>query len=192
MKKNKLLFSFFLAVIIVVLVVVAVSVYNFTGGFKSGLQPFSIEVNGKTVNYSDCNATTCVGEPLTVKVNYIKSKPTEVNYKVRIVSRAETERDFNITVDGEVIKYSSITADMTDGFVISSVNNSTFTVTPKGNLTEVLSAVLGAELNDVDSLAYENMFALVIETYDGEKSATIWFSILLPVERVELPERVEF
>lgn len=83
--------------------------------------------------------------------------------------------------------------DLTEGFHITR-KESSFIISPKGNITDILKAVYpGAIIGDCSKHTYENMFSLVVTSYNGEASVTVNFSVTGDVTGVEIsPEVIEF
>lgn len=80
--------------------------------------------------------------------------------------------------------------DLTAGFDISRKETS-FTITPKGGVTEVLRAVYpNNEIGDCSDKGYEDMYALIVTSYNGEASVTLYFSVLQEVAGVTLDQEV--
>ena len=77
--------------------------------------------------------------------------------------------------------------DITSGFDIKKTENG-FTVSPKGNaLEEVLKSVYpNGKFDSVNEKGYENMFTLVVTSYDGKASVKLNFSLLSKVCGVTL------
>ena len=62
-----------------------------------------------------------------------------------------------------------------------------FTLTPKGGLTEILQAVYpNYEVGDCRENSYENMYALIVTSYNGKASVKLCFSVLEKVTGVTL------
>ena len=76
--------------------------------------------------------------------------------------------------------------DLTDGFVIERSETS-FTIKPKGGITDILQAIYPNNVvEDCRDYAYENMFTLVISSYDEQSSVTVNFSIPEKLSGIEL------
>ena len=66
-----------------------------------------------------------------------------------------------------------------------------FMITPKGNLTEILSAVYPNDtIGDCTDKAYENMFTLVVTSYNGEAEVRIHFTVTESIRGVILDKEV--
>lgn len=70
---------------------------------------------------------------------------------------------------------------MTAGFDIAQEENS-FTIAPKGGINKILAAIYpDGEIEDSRNKTYENMYLLVITSYNGAASVKIHFSIDEPL-----------
>ena len=84
--------------------------------------------------------------------------------------------DFDFVVDDSVYSFQK-EEDLTDGFIIEKKENS-FTITPKGDLTDILRAVYpDSEIADCTDKTYEDMFSLVITSYNGESTVIVNFTV---------------
>lgn len=94
-------------------------------------------------------------------------------------------KDFDFTLDDQVYSFQAET-DLTAGFDIQR-DESSFTVAPKGKVTEVLQAVYpNNTIGDCDGKSYEDMYALIVTSYNGEQSVTLYFTLPEGVSGVEL------
>ena len=77
--------------------------------------------------------------------------------------------------------------DLTDGFEIEK-SESSFRVTPKGeNLTGVLQTIYpGLDMAHIEEKAYNDMFALVVSSYNEKSSVTIYFTLSSKVTGIRL------
>ena len=106
-------------------------------------------------------------------------------YSVKVVPNALTGKDFDFTVDGIPYSYQA-ESDLTAGFEIEE-SESSFTLKPKGTLNEVMAAVYpNSEIEDLTGKGYENMFLLVVDSYNGESTVTLAFSIVEGVSGIEI------
>ena len=136
----------YILVLLVVAGVIAVIV-RFTGGSAGG--------------YEITNE-----KPLTVDVKYtFGSAGGDVSgYSVKVVPHAVEGKDFDFTLDDQVYSFQAET-DLTAGFDIAREETS-FTITPKGGVTEVLRAVYpNNEIGDCSDKGYEDMYALIVTSY---------------------------
>ena len=162
----------YILVLLVVAGVIAVIV-RFTGGFSAG----GYEVTNE--------------KPLTVDVKYtFGSAGGDVSgYSVKVVPHAVEGKDFDFTLDDQVYSFQAET-DLTAGFDIAREETS-FTITPKGGVTEVLRAVYpNNEIGDCSDKGYEDMYALIVTSYNGKASVTLYFSVLQEVAGVTLDQEV--
>ncbi len=179
-----------LSYVLLGLVVVGVIgfVAYFTNGFKSDFKTFYINADGKDVMESDGGYKVSKGKPLEIKVKYVFSAGSsqKKEYSVKVVPNTIDGRDFTFS-DGKEEKSFQSVEDITSGFDIKKTENG-FTVSPKGNaLEEVLKSVYpNGKFDNVNEKGYENMFTLVVTSYDGNASVKLNFSLLSKVCGVTL------
>ena len=163
-------------------------VANFTNGFKSDFKTFYINVDGKDVMESDGGYKVSKGKPLEIKVKYVFSGATnqKKEYSVKVVPNTIDGRDFTFS-DGKEEKSFQSVENITSGFDIKKTENG-FTVSPKGNaLEEVLKSVYpNGKFDNVNEKGYENMFTLVVTSYDGKANVKLNFSLSSKVSGVML------
>lgn len=180
----------YILVLLVVAGVIAVIV-RFTGGFTSDFKTFYVSVDGKDVLASAGGYEVTNEKPLTVDVKYtFGSAGGDVSgYSVKVVPHAVEGKDFDFTLDDQVYSFQAET-DLTAGFDIAREETS-FTITPKGGVTEVLRAVYpNNEIGDCSDKGYEDMYALIVTSYNGKASVTLYFSVLQEVAGVTLDQEV--
>ena len=180
----------YILVLLVVAGVIAVIV-RFTGGFTSDFKTFYVSVDGKNILTSAGGYEVTNEKPLTVDVKYtFGSAGGDVSgYSVKVVPHAVEGKDFDFTLDDQVYSFQAET-DLTAGFDIAREETS-FTITPKGGVTEVLRAVYpNNEIGDCSDKGYEDMYALIVTSYNGEASVTLYFSMLQEVAGVTLDQEV--
>ena len=180
----------YILVLLVVAGVIAVIV-RFTGGFTSDFKTFYVSVDGKDILTSAGGYEVTNEKPLTVDVKYtFGSAGGDVSgYSVKVVPHAVEGKDFDFTLDDQVYSFQAET-DLTAGFDIAREETS-FTITPKGGVTEVLRAVYpNNEIGDCSDKGYEDMYALIVTSYNGEASVTLYFSVLQEVAGVTLDQEV--
>ncbi len=180
----------YILVLLVVAGVIAVIV-RFTGGFTSDFKTFYVSVDGKDVLTSAGGYEVTNEKPLTVDVKYtFGSAGGDVSgYSVKVVPHAVEGKDFDFTLDDQVYSFQAET-DLTAGFDIAREETS-FTITPKGGVTEVLRAVYpNNEIGACSDKGYEDMYALIVTSYNGKASVTLYFSVLQEVAGVTLDQEV--
>lgn len=180
----------YILVLLVVAGVIAVIV-RFTGGFTSDFKTFYVSVDGKDVLTSAGGYEVTNEKPFTVDVKYtFGSAGGDVSgYSVKVVPHAVEGKDFDFTLDDQVYSFQAET-DLTAGFDIAREETS-FTITPKGGVTEVLRAVYpNNEIGDCSDKGYEDMYALIVTSYNGKASVTLYFSVLQEVAGVTLDQEV--
>lgn len=176
----------YVLIVLVVVGVVGVIAY-FTGGFTSEFKTFYVSVDGNNVLTDTGGYRVSEDEPLKVDVVYtFGSAGGDVSgYSVKVVPHVVEGKDFDFTLDGQVYSFQAET-DLTSGFEIVRGETS-FTITPKGDVTEVLRAVYpNSTVEDCGDSGYEDMYALIVTSYNGKASITQYFSLLEDVTGVEL------
>ena len=178
MAKGQGKFTKFISYILILMVVVGsigVLAY-FTGGFTSGFKTFSVECNGKNVNTSASGFEMTVDKPLQVNVKYTFAGEDASGYSVKVIPNALAGKDFDFKLNDDIYSFQA-EKDLTDGFVFECEENS-FTMKSKGGLTEILQAVYPNKVvEDCRKHNYENMFTLIVTSYDGEQSVYLHFSV---------------
>lgn len=180
----------YILLVLVVVGVIGVIVY-FTGGFTSDFKTFYVSVDGKDILTSAGGYEVTNEKPLTVDVKYtFGSAGGDVSgYSVKVVPHAVEGKDFDFTLDDQVYSFQAET-DLTAGFDIAREETS-FTITPKGGVTEVLRAVYpNNEIGDCSDKGYEDMYAFIVTSYNGKASVTLYFSVLQEVAGVTLDQEV--
>lgn len=166
----------YIAILLVIVAVIGVFAY-FTNGFTSDFKTFYVSVNGKDVMTSGSGYVITPQEPLSVDVKYTFAfNQTETKgYSVKIVPN-KTDEDFDFSVDGET-HYFSDEKDLSNGFVIDKQEKS-FTVTPKGSTPlEILEAVYPESEVSCESKGYNDMFTVIVTSYNGESSVKLNFAL---------------
>ncbi len=176
----------YILVVMVLAGVIGVVAY-FTGGFSSGFKTFYLTIDGKDVLTSASGYSVDSENPLMVDVKYVFgfASEGETGYKVKVVPNVVEGEDFEFEVDGEKQSFQA-QKDLTAGFNIEYGENS-FTLTPLGNFNEIMQGVYPtAEIDCSGVNRYENMFALVVTSYDESASVTVYFCCPDKVTGVEL------
>ena len=166
----------YIAILLVIVAVIGVFAY-FTNGFTSDFKTFYVSVNGKDVMTSGSGYVITPQEPLSVDVKYTFAfNQTETKgYSVKIVPN-KTDEDFDFSVDGET-HYFGDEKDLSNGFIIDKQEKS-FTVTPKGSTPlEIFEAVYPESEVTCESKGYNDMFTLIITSYNGESSVKLNFAL---------------
>ena len=178
----------YVGIVLVVIIIVGV-VARFTNGFTDDFKTFYLKVEDKEIMSGSGGYEITRAKPMQVEVKYTFSFATDENkgYNVKIVpNAADKNQDFSFAVSGESKSFQSL-QDLTDGFEIEK-SESTFKVTPKGeNLTGVLQAIYpGLDTAHIEEKAYNDMFALVVSSYNEKASVTIYFTLSSKVTGVRL------
>lgn len=175
----------YIAIVLVLVLGVGFLAY-FTGGFTSEFKTFYVEIDGKEVLTSASGYTMTTDKPLTVNVKYTLTDENQ-GYSVKVVPNVLEGKDFDFTLDGDVYSYSS-EKDLTDGFIIERQDGS-FTIQPVGGITDILKAVYpSGKIDDCRKYSYENMYTLIVSSYNGNSSVSINFSISENVTGIELDQ----
>ena len=174
---------------LLVLIVLVGVVARFTNGFTDDFKTFYLKVEDKEIMSNSGGYEITRAKPMQVEVKYTFSFATDEKkgYNVKIVpNAADKSKDFSFTVNGESRQFQAET-DLTDGFEIEK-SESTFKVTPKGeNLTGVLQAIYpGLNTARIEEKAYNDMFALVVSSYNEKSSVTIYFTLSSKVSGIRL------
>ena len=171
--------------IVLALVGVIGFIAKFTSGFTSDFKTFYVTIDGKDVMAEANHYAIGKSETMKVDVKYtFNSSSSEVSgYSVKIVPNTREDKNFDFLVDGEVHSFYDI-EDLSAGFIIEESETS-FTVTPKGELTDILRAVYPeGEVADCSEYNHHNMFSLVITSYNGTSTVTVNFAVLREAEKI--------
>ena len=166
----------YIAILLVIVAVIGVFAY-FTNGFTSDFKTFYVSVNGKDVMTSGSGYVITPQEPLSVDVKYTFAfnQVETKGYSVKIVPN-KTDEDFDFSVDGET-HYFGDEKDLSNGFIIDKQEKS-FTVTPKGSTPlEILEAVYPESEVYCESKGYNDMFTVIVTSYNGESSVKLNFAL---------------
>ena len=166
----------YIVILLVIVAVIGVFAY-FTNGFTSDFKTFYVSVNGKDVMTSGSGYVITPQEPLSVDVKYTFAfnQAETKGYSVKIVPN-KTDEDFDFSVDGET-RFFGDEKDLSNGFIIDKQEKS-FTVTPKGSTPlEILEAVYPESEVYCESKGYNDMFTLIITSYNGESSVKLNFAL---------------
>ena len=179
------------ALIILALIGVLGFIIYFTGGFTTDFTGFYVTVDGEDVLSTGSDFRVKEDDPLKVEVKYVFASPNDEakGYTVKVVPNAIEGKDFDFTLDGDQYAFQS-EKDLTAGFVILRSEES-FTIAPKGDLTDILSAVYpDGAVEDCTDKAYENMFTLVVTSYNGEAEVRVNFTVTEAIRGVILDKEV--
>ena len=192
MKQGALMQTVSMILVVLALVAGIGAIAYFTGGFTGEFKTFYINVGDRDILTSASGFQVSVDEPLTVNVKYTFAEDGVNGYSVKVVPNALTGKDFDFTIDGIPYSYQA-ESDLTAGFEIEE-HESSFVLKPKGTLNEVMAAVYpNSEIEDLTGKGYENMFLLVVDSYNGESTVTLAFSIVEGVSGIEIqPGKIYF
>lgn len=166
----------YIVILLVIVAVIGVFAY-FTNGFTSDFKTFYVSVNGKDVMTSQNGYVVTPSEPLKVDVKYTFAfnKNETKGYSVKIVPN-KTDEDFDFSVDGET-HYFGDEKDLSNGFIIDK-QEKFFIVTPKGSTPlEILQAVYPESEVSCESKGYNDMFTVIVTSYNGESSVKLNFAL---------------
>ena len=175
--KNKKAGKIIVYVLILLILVGCVGFFAyFTNGFTGDIKTFYVECGDKKVMSSSGGFVLSSVEPLDVDVHYtfgFMNKDIS-GYSVTVLPNT----DFDFTVDGQVYSFAA-EENLNPGFDIE-YSESSFSITPKQTLREILQAVypdkeIDFDVNDVD---YESeIFKIVVSSDDGSTQVTMLCSL---------------
>lgn len=170
--------------IVLALIFVAVCgcIVYFTGGFTSDFKTFYVSVDGKDIMTTANDYKLSMDIPTQVNVKYTFGALNKdiSGYSVKVIPNAIDGKNFDFTVDGQVYSYQA-ESDLTNGFEIEE-SETVFTIKPKGGINHILGAIYpDCEISDCRDKAYQNMYSLVVTSYNGTASVKINFSIDEPL-----------
>lgn len=179
------------ALIVLALIGILGFIIYFTGGFTTEFTGFYVTVDGEDVLSTGSNFQTSHDDPMHVEVKYVFASPNDQakGYSVKVVPNPIKDKDFDFRLSGDLYAFQA-EDDLTAGFEIKQEDTS-FTLTPKGDLTAILSAVYpGYTVADCNDKAYENMFTLIVTSYNGEAEVHINFTVTEDIQGVILDQEV--
>lgn len=170
--------------IVLALIFVAVCgcIVYFTGGFTSDFKTFYVSVDGKDIMTTANDYKLSMDIPTQVNVKYTFGALNKdiSGYSVKVIPNAIDGKNFDFTVDGQVYSYQAEN-DLTSGFEIEESETS-FTIKPKGGINHILAALYpDSEISDCRDKSYQNMYSLIVTSYNGTASVKINFSIDEPL-----------
>ena len=132
---------------------------------------------------------TVDGDYVDIKYTFGKAGGDVSGYSVKVIPNAIEGKDFDFTLDEQVYSYQAET-DLTGGFDIE-YGETSFTIKPKGSITDILRAVYpNNEIGDCSGKEYADMFTLVVTSYNGESSVLLHFVAVSTVTFIELDQEV--
>ena len=179
------------ALIVLALIGVLGFFIYFTGGFTTEFTGFYVTVDGEDVLSTGNNFRVSHDDPMHVDVKYVFASPDDETkgYTVKVVPNPIQDKDFDFSLNGDLYAYQA-EKDLTAGFEIKQ-DASSFTLTPKGDLTAILAAVYpGYSVEDCSRYAYENMFTLIVTSYNGKAEVRINFTVVEDIQGVILDQEV--
>ena len=177
--------------IILALVGICGFIAYFTSGFTTDFASFYVTVDGEDVLSTGSNFQVRHDDPMHVEVKYVFASEDDHagGYSVKVVPNVVKDKDFNFRLNGDVYSFQA-EKDLTAGFTIDQ-EESSFTLIPKGDITAILSAVYpGYNVEDCSDKGYENMFTLIVTSYNGEASIRVNFTVTEDIEGVIIDKEV--
>ena len=177
--------------IVLALIGVCGFIIYFTGGFTTDFTGFYVTVDGEDVLSTGNNFKISESDPMHVQVKYVFSSPNDTTkgYSVKVIPNPIKDKDFDFSINGDLYSYQA-EKDLTNGFNIKQEDTS-FTITPKGNLSAILAAVYSdSTVSDCENKGYDNMFTLVVTSYNGEAEVRINFTVTEDIQGVILDKEV--
>lgn len=173
-------------------VAAGVAIAHYTGGFTGDFTTFYLTVDDRDILSSAKGYKISPDKPLTVNVNYTFAGDSVSGYSLKVIPNAIAGEDFDFTIDGEIYSFQAET-DLTAGFNIEQ-NEDNFVIKPKGSLNEIMAAVYpNSELSDVSEYSYNDMFMLVVNSYNDQATVTLAFSIEENITGIEVtPDHIYF
>lgn len=167
-----------LYILLVLVVVAAIGlIVKFTNGFTEDFTTFYITVEDTDVMSVGNDFVFQFDEPLQVDVHYLFDRTEKAKgYSVKVVPNKVEGKDMDFTVDGEPYSFQAET-DLTAGFEIVKSDKS-FTIKPKGDIQQILETLYPDKTVEVDATkTYENMFTLVVTSYNEKASVKLNFML---------------
>ena len=187
--KSKVVSGIIYALLILALLGGIGFVATFTNGFTDSFKSFYVEYNGQSI-MSDTQLMLPCGEELRFDTKYVfEDIGQKDDYKVKIVTNANSDTIFDYLVDGVPYAYLS-DKDITHVFEVK-LEDGYFTLTlPQGvTLQSILDKVYeGQEVEIEDSVDERNKcyYAMIVSSYDESVSYRIEFSFNVGVAGIEL------
>ncbi len=183
------------AYILILLVVAGIIglIFRFTNGFTSEFKTFYLTVDGKDILTSANGYRLIPHQPLKVEVKYtFGSAGGEASgYTVKVAPHVIKGKDFDFTLNGEVYSFQA-ESDLTAGFDFE-YGEDWFTITPKGGLIDVLRALYPASELMTENAEYEDMYELIVTSYNKKASVSLYFIVTETVIDVSLdPQEILF
>lgn len=168
--------------IIIILVIVGIfgSIAFFTNGLTSDFKTFYLVIEDDYVLTTAGGYVVSASNPLTVNVKYTFGafSAEQSGFSLIVVPSDDESTNFDFTVDDAVLSFHA-ERDLTAGFNII-YEESSFTISSKGNIEDILS-VLYPDNNvsvDKDSIDFDkDLFKIIVTSYDGQSNVSVTFAI---------------
>lgn len=175
--------------LVLVLVLAIGAIAYFTNGFTSEFKTFYITVNGENVLATKKDVVLRSNQPMEVGVNYtFNNKESDLGYNVKVYPADNV--DFDFTINGNVYAFSG-EKDLSKGFEIDRKEKS-FTITPKGNMRDILSAMypdneVKVNLEDIPT---KDVFVVLVSSYDKKVSVALYCCVNIEATGIRLDKEV--
>lgn len=167
--------------VVVLLLVAGIGlIIKFTNGLTEDLATFYVTIDDEDILHEAQGYSVATDEELQVEVKYLLNN---TGYSVKVLPTTDESKDFRYLANDLIYSFES-EEDYSAGFNIVQ-DESSFTITPKGGLKEILEAVCGSEVTYCDGKVFEDMFTLVVTSQDGTQ-INIHFTLDDAVKSVEL------
>ena len=193
MRSKSIISTIVWVLIALIIIALVAGLIIYTKGFTTDFQSFYIVVNGERVLENGSGYKINGDRHLDVDVKYVFGRFSKEasGYSVKVVPADNV--NFEIKIDDVPKDFEDI-EDLAGGFNLK-LEEEKFTLSPKGNLTKLLSYVYdGAAVSVPDDMAQneDEIFKLIVTSYNGKQSVEITFGILyfVAVEGVTLPIEV--
>lgn len=175
--------------LVLVLVLAVGAIAYFTNGFTSDFKTFYITVNGENVLATKKDVVLRSNQPMEVGVNYtFNNKECDLGYNVKVYPADNV--DFDFTIDGNVYAFSG-EKDLSKGFEIDRKETS-FTITPKGNMQDILSAMYPdneVKVN-LEDIPIKDVFVVLVSSYDEKLSVALYCCVNIEATGIRLDKEV--
>lgn len=185
MNKTNTIAKIITSILILLLLVGSLGfIFRFTNGFQEDFKSFYLTHEGKNIVATNSEMCFLSGEEYRFDVNYVfefldEGEEVSTDYSVKIVPNVDEETDFTFTVNGEDVKYSSIT-DLTSGFNLDKQEEYfTFSIPENASLASILQVFYGEAVEAPNDEDFENLYlyTLVVSSYNERVTYYIDFMI---------------
>lgn len=194
-KQGTVKFSKVLSYVIIVILLVGLcgTLAYFTNGFTTDFQTFYLEYGETKIFEKANNVVFGQSDELRIDVKYTFggiNKDAPKDYTVKIVPNiTEKSGSFDFTVDGQVYGWNG-DLDLTEVFQVENYDDY-FTLKTTGitSMKELLSRqFLGKTVECPEVSLTSECVKIIVTSYNGKASVEIAFSLVIPVQGVELSD----